>query len=502
MDYKKIEMNQIIGDPIHGYIPLTKLEYNLLQLPVMNRLHYINQTAMAYLVFPGSVTTRFTHVVGAAHLGGKIITQLLSTIKKDGDFTELFPKVSSPEFIVKAVRLACLFHDVGHGPFSHAAEEAMLRVTKEHHSEEITEAVRLFGGEPESIPIHEFFSHMLIMNSEISDTIIQIENQDLRDFVAELLVKSEEGRFATSNKIGFHLIRNVVSSQLDADRLDYLLRDSMMSGVKFGLIDVDRIIRNMAIFKTTKGKYKLALHERAIGNIEDMLDARYKMYRYFYNHHTVVVLNELIKTAIDMMVEDRDVAKQFHWTSYKDGNSTDEFILSKLRERMGDKKYEKVRGLLDRRYLPLSFFKSNPDFARLIVDVVEAADRKEDLDVVRKDIIKFFKENKGAEQIQKRLNGDDKLKECTILHTDLRMKPYVPFEEKDKVWLYRSSEDELCELSSESPYFKKVNEEWGNYHGLFVFYLFPGKQRNEFRDYKGEIRKIIAEEIAKVYISS
>src|SRR5207247_601817 len=105
--------------------------------------HYINQTAMAYLVFPGSVTTRFTHVVGAAHLGGKIITQLFSTIKND-DFEELFPNVVSQEFIIKAVRLACLFHDVGHGPFSHAAEKAMLGVTDKFHHEEIEEAVKLF----------------------------------------------------------------------------------------------------------------------------------------------------------------------------------------------------------------------------------------------------------------------------------------------------------------------------------------------------------------------
>ncbi|MGI0061712.1 MAG: hypothetical protein ACREBA_04585, partial [Nitrosotalea sp.] len=215
----------------------------------------------------------------------------------------------------------------------------------------------------------------------------------------------------------------------------------------------------------------------------------------------VVVLNELIKTAIDMMVEDDDVAKQFHWTSYKDGNSTDEFILSKLREKMKDKKYEKVRGLLDRRYLPLSFFKSNPDFARLIVDVVEASDRKENLEVVREDIIKFFKESGGAKKIQERLDQDKNLKECSILHTDLRMKPYIPFEKSDKVWLYRTGEDELCELLSESPYFREVNKIWGEYHGLFVFYLFPGKQRNEFRDYKPHIRKIMAEEIAKFYNS-
>lgn len=499
MELKKLETNQIIGDPIHGYIPLTDLEYNLLQLPVMNRLHYINQTAMAYLVFPESVTTRFSHVVGACHLGGKIITQLLSSIKNEEDFTkELFPNVPSREFVVKAVRLACLFHDVGHGPFSHAAEDAMLKVTK-NNGGEIDLAAKLFKVSQDSVPIHEFYSYQLIMNGDISETL-KAESQDLRDFVAELLVKSEEGKFAKSNPVGLHLIRNVVSSQLDADRLDYLLRDSMMSGVKFGLIDVDRIIRNMAIIKTDTQKFKLAIHERAIGNIEDMLDARYKMYRYFYNHHTVVVVNELVKTAVDMMVDenDKDVIKLLHWTSYKDGESTDQSILSKLRGKLRScPKYERVRGLVDRRYLPLSFFKSNPDFARLIVDVIDASQQKEEPEVVREGIIKFFKESEGAKKIQQQLDQDKDLRECIILHTDLRLKPYVPFEQHDKIWLYRPDEKELCELSSESPYFKQVNEIWSKYHGLFVFYMFPGKRRNEFRRHREEIKKIMAAEIAK-----
>jgi len=155
----KIPTSKIIGDPIHGYIPLTNLEYDLLQLPAMNRLHHIHQTAMAYLIFPGSVTTRFSHVVGASYIGDKICCQLLSTLEKDGYFTELFPELPDAEFIVKAVRLACLFHDIGHGPFSHSAEDAMYKVTKDKNSEEIDLAKDLFlsEGKVEDVPIHEFF---------------------------------------------------------------------------------------------------------------------------------------------------------------------------------------------------------------------------------------------------------------------------------------------------------------------------------------------------------
>lgn len=133
--FMRVQFPKTAGDPIHGYIPLTKLEYNVLQLPTLNRLHYIRQNSLAFLAFPGSVTTRFSHVVGALHIGGKLVDQILSSMEKT-NFAELFPEVPSPEFIVKAVRLACLLHDVRHGPFSHSAEEAMLNATKKTHQEE------------------------------------------------------------------------------------------------------------------------------------------------------------------------------------------------------------------------------------------------------------------------------------------------------------------------------------------------------------------------------
>ena len=140
MDYN-LDVPKVIGDPVHGYIRLTDLEYNLLQLPTMNRLHHVRQTAAAYLTFPGSVTTRFSHVVGALEVGSEIIETIMKKLQKS-DFKELFPN-TTPEFVIKAIRLACLFHDVGHGPFSHSGEEAMLKVVQKYHSSEIEEAKKL-----------------------------------------------------------------------------------------------------------------------------------------------------------------------------------------------------------------------------------------------------------------------------------------------------------------------------------------------------------------------
>lgn len=492
-----LEYSKIIGDPIHGCVPLTKLEYNMLQLPTLTRLHFIRQSALACFVFPGAVTTRFSHVVGALHTGGKLINQLLYGISEK-DFKDLFSEID-PSLVVKAVRLACLFHDIGHGPFSHSAEETMLRVTKEQHNKEIQEAKILFNETNENkLPIHEFFSYKLIKNGEIKDEILNKEGvkqgQILIDFVSSLLIKSKIDHNFDSP--GYSLLRKLISSQLDADRMDYLLRDSFMSGVKFGLVDIDRIITNMKIVKSYDGIYNIAINERALGAIEDMLDARYKMYRWFYSHHTVVGLNELLKIAIDMLAEDPNIGKLFHWTEYKNGYSTDDYIISRLIEQTNNDKFLKVKGLIDRRYLPLSLFKSTQDFARIVTKVEQKLIIHHDDDTIRKLIIEAFKSEDVGIVIKNKLDGDSSLNNCEIFQTQLKMKPYEPLSQNDQIYLYRTEEDNLCELLSESRYFKKINEEWTQYRGLYLFYLIPGEKREEFLNLRERIMEIITSTIA------
>jgi HD superfamily phosphohydrolase len=273
-----------------------------------------------------------------------------------------------------------------------------------------------------------------------------------------------------------------------------------MSGVKFGLVDVDRVIKNMAIVQVDND-YELAFHERSIGAIEDMLDARFKMYRWFYSHHTVVMTNELIRLAIEKLVEeDEAIAKLFHWSAFEDGLSTDENILLQLRKRVNLSEYHSFRGILDRRYLPVSLFKSTPDFGRFMADIVNRAKRKESLHVVREKIINFFNKEEAGATLKSRLESTGgELSNCVILNTDVVMKPYEPFSESEKVYLYRTGESQLCELSSESEYFRAVNEAWKHYHGLYVFYLIPGQKKEKFAQYKNIVIDIFAEEIAKTY---
>lgn len=491
----------IIGDPVHGYIPLTDLEYNILQLPIMTRLHHLRQTQTAYLTFPGSVSTRFSHVVGALYIGHKIIMQLLSTIDRP-TFKILFPKVKSAEFVVRTVRLACLFHDVGHGPFSHAGEEAMLKVMKKYDKKRVREAEDLFEKSIDEVPIHEYYSYKLVTNKEIRKQLLsEKDGMELIESVSTLLVKSSSLRLMKMNPNGYKLLRKIVSSQMDADRMDYLLRDSMMSGVKFGQVDINRIIRNMALIRDWKGEYEIAFHERAIGNIEDMLDARFKMYRWFYNHHTVMVTNELMKLAIDMLIEKNDsIAKLFHWSTYDSGFSTDDYILSKIRENVNDQRkpqYKKVKGILDRRYFPVSLFKSNPDTGRMIKQIKNIMHKNTSDELILKRINSFFRGD-GERILKAKLETIKHLSNCLVFQTKLQLKPYKYFSvDEDLIFLYRPEKNyDVCELSEESRYFKAINEQWTKYPTLYVFYLIPDKKKTTIKKHKEKINDILAYEIA------
>ena len=502
------DLKKVIGDPIHGYIPLTELEYAIIQLPIMNRLHYLRQTQTAYLTFPGSVSTRFSHVLGALHIGYKIISHLFSSITKT-EYAKLFPTINNPEFLIDAVRMACLFHDLGHGPFSHAGEDTMFKVIKNNYPTEFKEAKALFGISDlneNKLPTHEYFSYKIITDeqSSIRETIVRHRKngKKLLEAISQLLIKDESAKIVKDNILGFRILRKIVSSHLDADRMDYLLRDSLMSGVQFGQIDNNRIINNMAIKKDGKGDYQIAFHERSIGNIEDMLDARFKMYHWFYNHHTVIMTNELMKRAIVLMIEmDKSVEELFHWSKFEDGFSTDDYLLTKLREcyKKNQKKFREVLGLLDRRYLPTAIFKATPEVARFIDKITSVDGIHEDDKAKLKKIISYFHDKNGAEQLKEKLEAEGGYyKHCKIYQTDFHSNPYSPLDpDTDKIFLYRHDEKNLCELWSESPYFKKINEAYEEITTLSVFFVIPGKFKREVESQKEKIIGILAASIAK-----
>jgi HD superfamily phosphohydrolase len=231
-----LDTDKIIVDAIHGYIKTTNVEYQILQLPIFNRLHYLNQMSLGYLVFPCASTTRFQHSLGTMHVASRIVQRLAESLEQEW-FYDLFPKAeteSDRKAIIQLVRLAALLHDVGHGPFSHASEPLMLKTLSET---ELSEAHELFRvRESERLPVHEYYSYKMILNSEIKEVLVN-NGIDPRH-VASLLVKDTGTTPEICTITSLEILRAVVSSQLDADRMDYLLRDSYMTGAPYGSRDV------------------------------------------------------------------------------------------------------------------------------------------------------------------------------------------------------------------------------------------------------------------------
>jgi HD superfamily phosphohydrolase len=240
-----------INDPIYGFISIkSDLLFKILDHPYFQRLRRIRQLGLSEFVYPGATHTRFHHALGATHLMGLVLDQLR---QKD-------IMISDEEY--EAAQIAILLHDIGHGPFSHALEYSILTgITHENISLQFMKS------------LNKEFSGALSM------AIAMFKNTYSRKF--------------------FH---QLISSQLDVDRLDYLNRDSYYTGVSEGTVSVDRIIFHLNIVDD-----QVVVEEKAIYSIENFLNARRLMYWQVYLHKTAL-------GAERMMVNLMNRAKVAHQT--------------------------------------------------------------------------------------------------------------------------------------------------------------------------------------------
>lgn len=221
---------KIINDPVHGFIKIPhEILFDVIEHPYFQRLRRISQTGLLNLIFPGATHTRFHHAIGAMHL----MFTALETLKQKGI------KISEEE--EKGAMLAILMHDIGHGPFSHALE-SMLMDDWHHENLSLLLMNRLNG---------EF-------GGQLSTAIEMFQGKYHRKFFNQL-----------------------ISSQLDVDRLDYLNRDSFFTGVSEGNINTQRIISMMNVCEE-----ELVIDAKGVYSIENFLTARMFMYWQVYYHKT------------------------------------------------------------------------------------------------------------------------------------------------------------------------------------------------------------------------
>lgn len=262
---------KIINDPVYGFITIDHpLIYEIISHPFYQRLRNIHQMAFAYLVYPGAVHSRLHHSLGAYHL----MCNALAELKSKG--------VDITEDEVLGAKIAILLHDIGHGPFSHTLESVLI---EDMHHEKL------------SFLFMEALNHQF--HGRLQTALAIFKNQYPKKFLHQL-----------------------VSGQLDVDRMDYLTRDSFFTGVAEGVIGYDRIIKMLNVHEG-----QLVVEEKAIYSIEKFLLSRRLMYWQVYLHKTVVAAEMmlikiiqrakyLIKNGVEVSFATDDFSYLLHLTHF------------------------------------------------------------------------------------------------------------------------------------------------------------------------------------------
>lgn len=245
---------EIIRDPLWNNIRVDPVALRLVDTAAFQRLRYVRQLGLAYLVYPGASHTRFEHALGAYHLAGRALAM----------FEERDGQIGVGREMAAVVRCAALLHDIGHYPYSHALEE----IGALHHEE---------------------VARPLITTGAVAEVLRAELGADAPERVMALI----RGRSDSP-------LQGLISGSLDLDKIEYLKRDAFMCGVNYGDIDVDRLLNSLVLVADPeRGVPTVGISEKGLSALESLLFAKYQMYRNVYWHHAVRSATAMYKRLVD-----------------------------------------------------------------------------------------------------------------------------------------------------------------------------------------------------------
>lgn len=279
-----------IRDPIHGSIEVSVDEVALIDAPFYQRLRNVKQLGFTDLAFPGGTHTRYAHGIGAMHVASRVFDSLAKA-----------RELPDPDRIRfrQALRIAVLFHDVGHAPLSHTSETIMPARS--------TLAMPAWTTAPQDESRranHEDYTLKILLDSEIAQSIERAYGNEgitpagVAGLVLGRAKPGLEEEFVSKGLDWGPLLRQIVSSELDADRMDYLQRDSFYTGVNYGQFDLDWLAGNLSVAETKadgRSLAHLALGKRAIFAFEDFLLSRFHMFLSVYYHYTPICFDAMLQ---------------------------------------------------------------------------------------------------------------------------------------------------------------------------------------------------------------
>jgi len=328
-----------IFDEIHGYIEFNDLELKIVETPVFQRLRRIKQTSSAYMVYPGANHTRFSHSIGVMHVIGRIAEKLL----REG-------KINSKDE-VQLMRIAGMLHDIEQFPFSHTIEQYYVSVNGDEGT-------------------HESLGRIVIREDPYIKTILS-ENGFSPDEVIELL-------WGKGN-----IYSSFLNGDVDADRIDYLLRDAKHTGVAYGFIDIERLIDTIDL----QGDL-ITVHEKGLQALDSFYLSRLHMYQSVYFHKTIVAYELLLLKIFKRLLKSIDRLRELRGIDgIKKMIISDEFwkwddywLYSLMYEAMNSKDIDEQTKMLISQYY-------NRKGPKVLLDMTSFINRREEIDEIGRKLI-------------------------------------------------------------------------------------------------------------------
>ncbi len=393
------KIRAVIHDHLHGEIPVNDIEYRIIETPVFNRLHHIKQLSATYMVYPAAKHSRWEHSLGAMHVAGMIAKATLrgldleklfdmnklGLLRKMVEDNKIFRgreyvardlKGFLEAIYVQTMRLAGLLHDIAHYPYSHTVEEAI-------------------GGKG----LHEEMGAKLILSwKRLKEILVEADIMTENgigltpEHIVVVLQPDKYGELRESllfNESAYRVLHMIISSPVDADRLDYLLRDALMTGLSYGEVELERIIYSMRIDHEGQN---IVFDAKALPALESFMSGRLLMYRQVYYHHKVTLYSEMLRRLIEraLLYEERTgenllgkPLRELLLEKYVENlldqplSMTDELIMRLVLRASNQRRDPKMRyyarAFIDREIMPFTLFKRDIEIRNYMKSLGNAA---------------------------------------------------------------------------------------------------------------------------------
>jgi uncharacterized protein len=302
-----------IVDPVHGTVSLTELESNIIQTRAFQRLRNVKQLGLAHMVYPGADYSRFAHSIGACHIAGQILDVLEE--KKELSFWSTAERIKN----IQLLRVGALLHDVGHYPFSHTMEHAI----SDYYYQSWQEDSELGGGSFIAPLDHELVGKRIMEHDPEISKLLREAGITTKSLSA--LFRKEEGSDAK--------LTNLISADLDVDRLDYLQRTAYHTSLPYGRVEFRYLLSQVCV----DNEFRFALTHKAMRTAEHLLLGRYFDYTQVTFHKTVAALEWLLTDVIHGLLKEgyihctqNDIVQQIEsgsWHCFDDS-----YVLGQIRQ--------------------------------------------------------------------------------------------------------------------------------------------------------------------------